>query len=418
MAVCPAFDAGGPYVGNVLAWADCRLLGLGEDGYRALGPQTLFGGALTGLLTIYVALVGYRLLFGERLSLRDGAGIALRLGAVVALATQWPAYRVLVFDLATGTPAQLAGAMLAPSGLTGGEDLGLVARIDGVEAALADLLTPPAPPPPPLPGTNAEPASAAQSQAQQPAQARDLPLAARAPVENGATILALSSLASLLSVRLVMGLLLALGPVFIACLLFEPTRGLFGGWVRVLVGAMLGALAVPLVLALELAVLEPQVLALRDRVDGGQALGTMPLQLLVTVAVAALVLLAALVASARVGAGFALPLAIRRGATSLLGEARATPATLARAVPAEAPTPLSRARQVAEAARTLAWRETMRGRDGAASQGMERLVLAGASPLASARDTEPAPAPEPLGQGGRRTAPRRSIGASRRDERA
>ena len=57
--------------------------------------------------------------------------------------------------------------------------------------------------------------------------------------------------------RLVAGLLLALGPFFIAFLLFDGTRGLFEGWLRVLGGAALGALGTAIVLGVELALLEP-----------------------------------------------------------------------------------------------------------------------------------------------------------------
>ncbi|MBL7396112.1 type IV secretion system protein, partial [Escherichia coli] len=41
-----------------------------------------------------------------------------------------------------------------------------------------------------------------------------------------------ATIAAYASVRLVAGLLLALGPLFIALLLFEGTRSLFEGWVR------------------------------------------------------------------------------------------------------------------------------------------------------------------------------------------
>ncbi len=72
IAACAPFDPLGRYVGSILAWVDCRTMGLGEEAFRALGPGSPFGAALTGLLTIYVALIGYRLLLGGELTVRDG----------------------------------------------------------------------------------------------------------------------------------------------------------------------------------------------------------------------------------------------------------------------------------------------------------------------------------------------------------
>ena len=73
--------------------------------------------------------------------------------------------------------------------------------------------------------------------------------------------------------------LLALGPFFIAFLLFDGTRGLFEGWLRVLAGTFLGAVGSAVVLGVELALLEPwlgQLLALRAV---GQSIPGVPVEL-------------------------------------------------------------------------------------------------------------------------------------------
>ena len=120
IAACAPFDPLGRYVGSVLAWVDCRTMGLGEEAFRALGPGSPFGAALTGLLTIYVALIGYRLLLGGELTVREGMFAALKIGLVLALSTQWPAWRVLVYDVATKTPeAAAAGLLRATGGIEG-----------------------------------------------------------------------------------------------------------------------------------------------------------------------------------------------------------------------------------------------------------------------------------------------------------
>ena len=113
--------------------------------------------------------------------------------------------------------------------------------------------------------------------------------------------------------RLIAGLLLALGPFFIAFLLFEGTRGLFEGWIRVLAGAALGALGTSIVLGVELALLEPwlaELIALPRR--PAMPIPGAAIELFVVTLVFALVLLAM---SDRRGAGrlgFRLPRRLAR----------------------------------------------------------------------------------------------------------
>ena len=76
--------------------------------------------------------------------------------------------------------------------------------------------------------------------------------------------LVVSALAGLVGVRIVIGFLLAIGPLLIACLLFEGSRGLFMGWLRALVGTLIAAIAVPAVLALQNGRLDLLVYRLRQ----------------------------------------------------------------------------------------------------------------------------------------------------------
>jgi type IV secretion system protein VirB6 len=412
MAQCAAFQPLGGYVANVLAWVDCQTLGLGEEGYRALGPGSAFGMALTGLLTIYIALIGYRLLLGGAVTVREGVVTALKIGFVLALASQWPAWRVLVYDVATKTPEAAASGFLGSAGLNSGGSPMLAARIDGVNGALAQMVD------------NASSARAAQPVVANPASGNP---AAGAPPANPAQptlseaavgsvtsaigTLDVAALAGLVGVRVVLGLLLALGPVFIACLLFETTWGLFTGWLRVIGGAMLGAVAVPVVLAAQMALIEPQVLMLRELLDGARPVGALPQQILATSVVFALVLLGVLVAMARVGLGFALPKnrILDLGRFALPQQQLALPAPeWSRAGGDE---PRSRAQRIADAAQAIGWREE---RLGALAAPPMRLALPHAA--SNMADAEGVPQQLPLGQSGRRTLQRQSIGARRRDE--
>lgn len=417
MAFCPAFEPNGPYLGNVLAYVDCQALSLGEAGYRALGSGSPFGMALTGLLTIFVALIGYRLLVGGEVTVRETVTTALKLGIVLALATQWSAFRVVVFDVATRTPELAAGDFLSPAGLGNQGSAGIAARIDGVNAALAELLEQSA-----AAVRNAQLAAPAQPPGMAPPQpapaqpqARVLPAGAEKSLDSAMAVLAVSALAGFLSVRVILALLLALAPAFLAAMLFDASRGFFIGWLRVVAGTALAALAVPVVLALQLSIVEPQVLALRAAIDANQPLAAMPQQVLGTAAVFALVMLASFAAVVRVAMGLQLPAGRLRESAKLAGSERqlALPPPEWFAGEARAQSgALTRAQVLANAAQTQDWRgERMRE----ASLPPLRLALPHAE-LPGTTASEFFQAAMPLGQEGRRHSQRRSAGADRRDE--
>ena len=420
MGGCAAFDPSGAYVANMLGFVDCQALGLAQAGYVALGAGSTFGTALGGLLVVAVALFGWRLLLGEGGALRAGAVLVLRLGMVLALASQWAAFQPLVYDLVTQGPQELAGLILPPMGLGGEDSAGLAARVQGVSSALADLAEP-------------SPVSvqAAGQAGNVPPPVPLLPEDGRKVLASANAVLVVAALGGMVAVRVVVALLLALAPLFVAGLLFEATWSLFAGWLRVLAGAALGAVAVPLVLLLELAVIEPQILALRAVLAGGGLPGgptlQLPTQIWVTVTVFALGLVAALLAVARATAALQLP--VFRCVASFGGQASATlPAGVGGAVlplvaalaPAHAAQPRSRAQAIADAAQAMARRDGLAegglAGPGQGQNGLGQNGRGGSGAWLSAPQILRHSQLPPLGQGGRRSQPRASLGASRRDQ--
>ena len=104
MPSCPAFDPLGSYATGLLDFVDCQATTIGREGYAAVALGSPFGLALTGLLTIFVALFGYRMMLGETPTIREIVISAGKIGFVLALATQWPAYQALVYDGVIGGP--------------------------------------------------------------------------------------------------------------------------------------------------------------------------------------------------------------------------------------------------------------------------------------------------------------------------
>jgi type IV secretion system protein VirB6 len=233
---------------GVLGAVDCETRNFAEAGYSALtSSSSQFQVALTALLTIYVALVGYRMLFasnGARLS--DAPGIALRIGAILALVTSWATFQTLVFDMAARAPLQIAGIVSGPmqsngSSLASDPIGGLQAAYDQITASAVIF------------GKIAGPVAKAYSSAE---------AAAAGALSAASGVLFMTTAGVIAAATLSIGVLTAVGPLFIAMFLVPATRGLFAGWVRALVAAALVLMLGWLGITLLLSVLEPWLVQL------------------------------------------------------------------------------------------------------------------------------------------------------------
>lgn len=413
MAACPSIPPDDGFLRGMLDFVDCQAQTLGAEGYRALAaPGSILSLVLLGFLTLFVALFGYRMLLGQVPGVRDGVLALIKIGVVLALATGWTAYRTLIYDVAFHGPAELAAEIGRSSDLPGAGG-GLVVRLDLADrnlVALARLGTGD-----PIEGLATTPAAEPGQPALPTAAAREAQ-GYDALAMGGARILFLAgAIGALAAVRLIAGLMLALGPFFIAFMLFASTRGLFEGWLRVLGGAALGALGAGIVLGVELALLEPWLNHLIARRLAGEAIIGVPVELFVATLVFAIALVAVLVASARAAYGLRLPPAWREApapATIVLGETLRAGGLVRDPAPAAADR--SRAVMVADAVAATQRRE--------AAPAAAAAAFAAASPSThSARhmtvhDRAAPPPPPRLGQSfRRRTGSRVSASAGRRD---
>jgi len=291
-AACAAPAEPVGFIGSVSAAIDCQADLFGTGAFGALAtPGSSLSLALTGVLTIFVALIGYNMLFGRGLDIRGGTVAMAKIGAVLALATSWPIYHTLVYDIVTQAPGQIVAEIGRPAALPGSDGT-LVQRLDLTDLGLQQLIViGPGEP-------RIEPAAFTSAPATASFNAQAL---------GGARVLfLLSALAGVASVRIVAALMLALGPYFVAFLLFESTRSLLEGWIRVVVGATIGAIGVAVALAFELTVLDPWLVTVLARRHGGEALPAAPTELLVITALFALVIVAVLAASAWLATAFRL----------------------------------------------------------------------------------------------------------------
>ena len=252
-----------PAVGHI---SNCQARALGENGFQALAGGAMGTAILSALVTVFVALIGYRLLLGHVPDARDGVGWAVRLGIVLALVTSWPAFQALVYRVAVDAPPDIAAVLLPASGLAGESlDERVQQAYDTMRLGLGEQ------PPPRRPRQAGQPANAAQ---QAPPILEPLP--------KTASLLVISTAGLVGALRIAIGFLLAVAPLAIMSLLFRGTNGLFIGWVRALAGAALGLVGATVVTAIHLVAVESE-LAHLAAIGGGEASVTVDPQALTTV---------------------------------------------------------------------------------------------------------------------------------------
>lgn len=193
---------------------DCHIQGAVQSGYERLFGQ---GGALTatltGLLTLYIALIAYGFLTGRtRLTLGMMSPRAVTLVLVLSFLSVYPAYHALFFGLLMNGPDEITAAILGQAGHSA--IYNFADQLDGLFVRFATVATS-------LDQSGLNGAGIVNSQSM--------------PVTLfwlSGLILLMSTLGVLILSRLVLYLMLILGPVFILLALFPQTRGLFNGWLR------------------------------------------------------------------------------------------------------------------------------------------------------------------------------------------
>lgn len=407
LATCTP-SSGDSFVAGTLSAIECQAQTIGNAGYLALSaPGSGIMAFLTAMLTIFVALIGYRMFVGRGPDLGGGLLIFAKIGIVLALATSWPAFRTLVYDVAIDAPAQLGATVGGAASLDGG-GTALTARLSETDRALRTLNAW---------GIGAEPnrAGVSDDQGIEPDTTYETKAlgAARMSFLTGA-------IGSIALTRLAAGVLLALAPLFIAFLLFDATRGLFGGWLRGLIGLTLGTTASSLVLAVETAIVQPRVVTLINLRASGYSIQGSATELLVLGIVFAFVALAVLLVSFYVAAGLRLPSWqwTQQYLPASLGGAAGQAGQRPLAQPAERQDPRSRAAVVVDAVEAMQRRETTAGAGAGGGNDRARAVAGAVSATNAPRNPQRASI-----DGGsdapsrRRTTGRTSTSGSRRDTR-
>ena len=239
-----AANAVGNGVAAALQGVDCVASEMtGEAFGRLFAPGGALGPVLTILLALFIALFAIGLMLGRtNLSVRSLVPRMITLGLVLTFATSWIAYQAVVWNLAIGAPDYLASTL---TGDAGSATTTFANKIDVVFTAIEE---------------------ATRTQAgEQGGQSPDVSaFSPEGMLWLGAMLLLLGTVGVLVTARIGLAVLVALGPIFVVMALFVGTRGLFTGWLKgvvmlaltplfaVLGGSVMLELAVPVLSSLAL----------------------------------------------------------------------------------------------------------------------------------------------------------------------
>jgi type IV secretion system protein VirB6 len=197
----------GAGVAAALKAVDCIASGVSEQAFnRLFGSEGQLAFALTLMLVLYVGFFGFSLILGRsNLSVRALLPKMILLGLVLAFATSFVAFSTVFYNIFIGGPDQVAGIL---TGTRGSATDTFAQKLDIVFLAIQQV------------GGETQDINAFSPQGM---------------MWLGAMLLLLGTVGLLVTARIGLALLLAIGPIFVVLALFEGTRGLFTGWLKGLV---------------------------------------------------------------------------------------------------------------------------------------------------------------------------------------
>jgi len=291
VSTCPTFGDGGPSgIAEALRVVDCMSGEAASFAFsRLFGSDALLGQALTLALTLYIAFYAIGLLTGRTsLSVSSLTPRMMTLGIALTFATSWVAYQSVIWNLLVGAPDQIASLLIGSPGSATSLFADRLDTIFGVVAQAAALT---------------EVSTTGLQQSTSIASGPDL-------LWLSALLLLLGTVGVLLVARIALAAMLALGPIFIICGLFEGSRGLFEGWIKAAVLFALTPLLAVLIGGATIAMLSPMLDSLAAA--GGQV----PLRLTTTLFLAAAVYCALMALCLKIAgtmvAGWQLPFSSAR----------------------------------------------------------------------------------------------------------
>lgn len=249
LAFCAPISGGDGFLKSSLVYLDCAGQAIGATGYTALAqPGSIISQLILAVITLFIAWYGIRLMFGQIPDMGDVVLAVAKIGVVLMLATSWPAVRTLFAEPSFAGPAELT----AQTGIEGPMQLeDRLQRADNGIVALTRW------------GTGKLDIRAERTANGQPAATEfsGIALTDNLALGFGRLAFLVSTLLSLGLLRLLIGVMISALPLFAGLLLFESSRAIFSGWLRLIFALFVASFAIPLILTVELSMLEPWLTA-------------------------------------------------------------------------------------------------------------------------------------------------------------
>lgn len=286
---CEALHTGSRFLSASLANLDCHGRNLGSYGFGALAdPGSVATTVVTGLLALFVALWGVRLLAGDEPRSHDLVSAAIKVGLFLTLATSWPAWRVIGYDLVLDGPAEVAKTLGTAAGLPGTSN-DLSARLQDADNAIVTLT---------MYGSGRLSGAVSRN-----ADLGDSTLGVALPDQStlgtARSLFLIATIGTFGLVRLGAGLLLAVAPLVAGLVLFSGTAPIFSGWLRALGFCAAASLMFHVAAGAELAMLYPWISEVLELRQANVLAASAPTELLVLTGAFALTLAGSLALLAR-----------------------------------------------------------------------------------------------------------------------
>lgn len=300
---CPSLDDLSD-IGALMVSVDCQSAAYVASAYEGLfGTGGGFAQILAGLLTIYIAFYGYRLITGAgSATAPDLMRRFAMIGIVLALSSNWPAYQTLFVNTVTGGAEDIAAMMSTATTGRAASSASIAGEIDIAVEEMTRLATE---------WSRKTPAQSTTEVPVDPATLQRPAGPAGVSAVNmlwlSAILLGVGSAGVIVITKITLAFLLALGPLFLTLAIFPTARGLFEGWLRTIVAGAFVLIFTILATGGALSVIAPIIGAIaRDQAAGINDAGAV-FTLLIACIVFAMLIRQVVATTARLTAAWRLP---------------------------------------------------------------------------------------------------------------
>lgn len=236
------------FLGDLLQRIEDSGSSFSEQAYTVVGNE--LAPLLRVMLIIYVAWYGLQLTMGtSRLGVGEVIGRIVRMTVITALVSSWGNFNNLFYHWINDTPEDVGRAILAASGT------GITEPTNGMSQIWKTAN------------------EAASAFAEQSGYFSILPSMIGIVILIGAGIFIAVALAVLILAKVMLWVLIGTAPIFIACMLFERTRGYGVGWFNQVLTYALIPLFIYVVAAFLIAAMNPEL----SKIDAASGTRTLTL---------------------------------------------------------------------------------------------------------------------------------------------